>query len=118
MEDALATFDVRKLLEQAAVFERTGDPMAAAARARMALAHAKDEDARDEARLALAHFEAAEHAWREEIANRGRAFVARERAEAYVIEDDSPTRALPERRSRWWRGSAKLDRTTRRVAFA
>jgi hypothetical protein len=63
----MTAFEVRNLLERAAVFARGGDFTAAVTHAKAALHVARDEDSRAEARLTLQRFEAEERAWRSAI---------------------------------------------------
>jgi hypothetical protein len=72
------------LLEEAGFFARSGDFTGAVERAKTALAETEDDDARAEAHLVIARFEAAEREFRRAAERRFHDYERNERAEPGV----------------------------------
>jgi hypothetical protein len=97
MTGAPACFDVREALDRAASFARAGDVTAAVACAAAAARFAAADDSREEAALVLGRLEGEERAWRDAIERRRAAFLARERAEAGIVDDEASVAPRPGR---------------------
>jgi hypothetical protein len=117
----MCSAEVRDLIEQAASFERAGDPSEAVARARLAVARARDSESHDAATWSLARSQQAERRWCEEIEARKRRYDAREAMAAGIVEPPSPV-TVPKnpRRARWqprsWSWHRKLVRAAATAA--